>query len=244
MPARKARDLSIVAERRIDEGGRAEQRSCHSPVIALHPPRYSAARCCCRNASSACSSPPRSTCQKAPPVARRRAPATPHRPCGSTPLARSQRPVGAERGAVQRRLASARIVPRRHHSAFNQNRRRRRAAAHACREWLSSRFHRAADLPRSFTERPSHRRVALDPDPVAAQPLGDRARCAGAEERIEHEVARLGGGEHDPVEQRLGLLGRMRFRRPSPLIRSAPVQIGSIQSDRICSSSLSAFIAS
>ena len=34
--------------------------------------------------------------------------------------------------------------------------------------------------------------VALDADEVAAEPLRDRAGRAGAEERVEHDVARLG----------------------------------------------------
>ena len=55
-------------------------------------------------------------------------------------------------------------------------------------------------------------RFALDPDPAPAEPPRDRAGRAGAEERVEHDVAGLGAGEQDPVEQRLGLLRRMRLR--------------------------------
>ena len=48
--------------------------------------------------------------------------------------------------------------------------------------------------------------LTLAADPFAAQPLGDRAGGAGAEERIEHHVTLVGGGEHHPVKQRLRLL--------------------------------------
>src|SRR5215469_1510726 len=51
--------------------------------------------------------------------------------------------------------------------------------------------------------------VALDADIVAAEPLGDDAGGAGAEEGIEDEIARLGRSEDDAVKERLGLLGRM-----------------------------------
>ena len=51
--------------------------------------------------------------------------------------------------------------------------------------------------------------LALDADEVAAEPLGDGAGGAGAEEGIEHDVAGLGVGEQDAVEQRLRLLGRV-----------------------------------
>src|SRR3546814_9900647 len=54
-------------------------------------------------------------------------------------------------------------------------------------------------------------RLPVDADIVAAQPLGDRARGAGAEEGIEHDRARLGRGEQDAIEQRLGFLGGMRL---------------------------------
>ena len=43
------------------------------------------------------------------------------------------------------------------------------------------------------------------------EPLGHRAGGAGAEEGIEHEVARIGGGEQDAVQQRLRLLRRVRL---------------------------------
>ena len=48
--------------------------------------------------------------------------------------------------------------------------------------------------------------------------LRHRAGRAGAEERIEHDVARIGGGQQHAMQQRLGLLRRMRLaaaRRPS-----------------------------
>ena len=56
-----------------------------------------------------------------------------------------------------------------------------------------------------------HSPLALDADEDAAELLGDRARRARAEERIEHHIARLGGGEQHAMEQRFGLLGRMKL---------------------------------
>ena len=53
--------------------------------------------------------------------------------------------------------------------------------------------------------------LTLDADPPAPQPLRHRAGGAGAEERIEHQTAGFGRGENHPVQQRLGLLGRMRL---------------------------------
>src|SRR2546423_1464089 len=53
--------------------------------------------------------------------------------------------------------------------------------------------------------------LALDADPVAAEPARHRAGGAGAEKGIEHDIALVGAGEQHPVEQRLGLLGRMRL---------------------------------
>ena len=54
-------------------------------------------------------------------------------------------------------------------------------------------------------------RVALDPDKPPAEPLGDRTRGAGAEKRVEHDIAGPGRGEQHAVQQRLGLLRRMRL---------------------------------
>ena len=53
--------------------------------------------------------------------------------------------------------------------------------------------------------------LALDPDPFAPETLGHRPGGPGAEERIEHHVALVGGRQHHPIEQRLGLLGRVRL---------------------------------
>ena len=60
--------------------------------------------------------------------------------------------------------------------------------------------------------------VALDADEVPAELPRHRARRAGAEERVEHHVARLGRRIEDAVEQRFRLLRRMQLlvdRRPS-----------------------------
>ena len=47
--------------------------------------------------------------------------------------------------------------------------------------------------------------------PALPQASRDRAGRPGAEERIEHDVARLGRRDQHTVQQRLGLLGRMEL---------------------------------
>ena len=49
--------------------------------------------------------------------------------------------------------------------------------------------------------------------PIQVRPelLGDSACGAGAEERVEHDVARIGRGEDHPVQERFRLLRRMGF---------------------------------
>ncbi len=54
-------------------------------------------------------------------------------------------------------------------------------------------------------------RIALQTDIATAQAAGGGARGPGAEEGIEDDVARLGGSQDHPVQQGLGLLGRMRL---------------------------------
>src|SRR5690606_38132411 len=49
-------------------------------------------------------------------------------------------------------------------------------------------------------------RVSLDANPVAAQLFGDRAGRAGAEERVEDNIARTGTRRDDAPQQRFGLL--------------------------------------
>ena len=71
-----------------------------------------------------------------------------------------------------------------------------------------------AFVERQFLLDPLERGVAviafaLAADPFAPQPFGHRAGGAGAEERIEHHVAALGGGEQHAVEQAFGLLRRV-----------------------------------
>ena len=53
--------------------------------------------------------------------------------------------------------------------------------------------------------------VALDPEKRAAEALGGGAGRARAEERVEHEVARLRRAHKNAVQKRLGLLRRMRL---------------------------------
>jgi hypothetical protein len=86
--------------------------------------------------------------------------------------------------------------------------------------------------------------VALDADEMAAQPLGGRAGGAGAEEGVQHDVAGPGRGQQHPVQQALGLLGRMGLVAVvvlDPLLAGAQ---GQVQSERIWVSSLKAFRAS
>ena len=51
--------------------------------------------------------------------------------------------------------------------------------------------------------------VPLDADEPSAQALGRGPGGADAEERVQHHVARPGGGQQHPVQQGFGLLGRM-----------------------------------
>ncbi|MNQ96361.1 hypothetical protein D3C85_1119620 [compost metagenome] len=51
--------------------------------------------------------------------------------------------------------------------------------------------------------------VAFDADEAAAQALGGGARGAGAEEGVQDDVADAAGRQDDPVQQGLGLLGRV-----------------------------------
>jgi hypothetical protein len=53
--------------------------------------------------------------------------------------------------------------------------------------------------------------IALDADVAPAEALGDDAGRAGAEERVEHDVAGRRRRQDDPVQQRFGLLGRMHL---------------------------------
>ena len=54
-------------------------------------------------------------------------------------------------------------------------------------------------------------RFALDPDEAPPQPPRHRARGPRPEEGIEHHVARIGAGEQHAIQQRLGLLRRVRL---------------------------------
>jgi hypothetical protein len=87
-------------------------------------------------------------------------------------------------------------------------------------------------------------RLALDPDEVAAQHLGHRAGGAGAEERVQHHVAGIGGPTSTRCSSASGFCVGMRLVAAASFSRSCPVQIGSTQSDRICTPSFSAFSAS
>src|SRR3954447_2933952 len=59
--------------------------------------------------------------------------------------------------------------------------------------------------------------LAFDSDPAPTQTPRDRSSRSRAEERIEHDVARLRASEEYPVKQSLRLLGRMSLRSIRPL---------------------------
>ena len=75
--------------------------------------------------------------------------------------------------------------------------------------------------------------LALDAEPAPAEPLGDGAGGAGAEERIEDHVARVGRGEDHPVQQRLRLLRRMR----PPALALQPLAAGAQRDQPVASAS-------
>ena len=61
---------------------------------------------------------------------------------------------------------------------------------------------------------------------------GDDPGGSGAEKRIEHQIAGVGGGDQHARQQRFRLLRRMGFAPELSLSRSAPAQIGRNQSER------------
>jgi len=83
-------------------------------------------------------------------------------------------------------------------------------------------------MPMNF--RPSRRATA----PVVPVP----------KKRIQDHVAGLAGRQDHPVQQRLGFWVGCAFEPVSSFSRSSPVHSGSVQSERICSSSLAIFMAS
>ena len=66
-------------------------------------------------------------------------------------------------------------------------------------------------------------RMPLDADEMPVQALGHRGGGAGAEERVDDDVPRAGGGEDHPVQQRFGFLGRMQFQ---PVHVAQPLRAG------------------
>ena len=133
-------------------------------------------------------------------------------------VAGAERAVGAHLGLV----AGAGVGEDRRRARSGRSRpacRRGRAARRACRARSRAR-RRGAGTTAAMRARGGGDVVvlALDADEVAAEALGDGAGGAGAEERIEDDVAGLRRGEQDAMEQRLGLLGRVDLpapRRPS-----------------------------
>ncbi len=90
-----------------------------------------------------------------------------------------------------------------------------------------------------------HRFFPFDADEMPPQSFGHRPGCAGPKKGSEDHVARPGAGHDHPVQQGFRFSGwNGPSGRPRSFRRSAPAQIGSVQSERICSSSFSAFIAS
>ena len=142
---------------------------------------------------------------------RRRAPAPARRPGGSSRRASPARERAV--GAHLRGVAGAGIGEdgaRRDQAGLDQACRRRRAARRACRSTISSAGVGARrDRGDARRGRGDIGLLALDADEMAAEALGDGAGGAGAEERVEHDVAGLRRGEQDAVEQRLGLLRRV-----------------------------------
>ena len=143
-PAGQPRDLAVVAERRIDEAGRADEgavrssdRHCDGAEATIRNP---AAERLASDVAYGSQMRDRYRCRSAsigslarmpegPAVARRRALQRRRRPCGSSPHAPSHAiDPSARTLALQRRLASVSIVARRDQPAFDQQRRTRPAA--------------------------------------------------------------------------------------------------------------------
>ncbi len=83
--------------------------------------------------------------------------------------------------------------------------RRVAAGGRHARRFLAERTNRLNPLPR-------HRDIGIflfDADEAAAQAFGHSPRGSTAEERIEDDLALVRCRENDPVQKRLGLLGRM-----------------------------------
>ena len=81
--------------------------------------------------------------------------------------------------------------------------------------------------------------IALDADEVPAEPLRHGAGGAGAEERVEHDVARLATPPGSRAPAAPPAFASDAALPPSPSFRrSSPVQSGNSQSERICMSSL------
>ena len=88
-------------------------------------------------------------------------------------------------------------------------------------------------------------RLALDADEAAAQPLGRRAGRARAEEGVQRPRSPgLDEARITRCSSASGFCVGCAFWPSAPLIRSSPVHSASVQSERICSSSLAIFMAS
>src|SRR5262245_7979458 len=53
--------------------------------------------------------------------------------------------------------------------------------------------------------------IALDAKPAPAEALGNRAGGARTEKRVDHQITGIGGGQQQPMQQRLRLLRWMRL---------------------------------
>ena len=163
-----------------------------------------------RKSSMLTSLPARSTCQKVQPLQA-------GRPCASAPILWIEPTAGpsVERavGADERPMAALRVDER--FARLDETRFDHAGECDARFAALASASPRpirarAARRRRSAPAPPRRRLVSRSrPMIIAAEPSRDRAGGAGAEERVEHEIAGVGGGDQQPLQQRLRLLRRM-----------------------------------
>ena len=218
------------------------------PAAAEPIPPLRASRRARRRASRRCdvSPPARSTCQKVQPLQA-------GRPCTSAPILWIEPTAGPSVSAPSARTSAPMAALRVDERLARPDQARLDEAGEGDARLAALGRHRrdrvasAAARPRRCAPAPPRRRPASRSSPmkIAAEPARDGAGGAGAEERVEHEIAGVGGrraarGRAAPrASASDGSCGR---RRPSAA--RAPVQIGKNQSERAWQSSLPAFSAS
>ena len=191
-PAGQPRDLAVMAERRIDEGGGAEieRRS------AIQRGRSECAASRCDDSSAASVSMRHQLAvlldmPEGPAVAGRRALHARRRSCGSSPAGP---PCSTEASAQHPRLPAPLGVgqhrARRDHPALDQSAERHLAAGSRATAIIFIALSSSGSVE-SIRSRATFdiAALALDPDPVPPEPPRHRAGRAGAEEGIEHDVA-------------------------------------------------------